>query len=70
YEQEIGHAKAAGRAALLARLEVGEDLPAEALPTDRQRAVGNDVATADSAESAADASSPGAATRRSRRSRG
>lgn len=54
YEQEIGHAKAAGRAALLAHLEMGEDLPVEALPPDRQRAVGNDAATADSAEGAAD----------------
>jgi hypothetical protein len=36
YEQEIGHANAMEHAALLARLETGEDLPVEALwgPTD------------------------------------
>jgi tetratricopeptide (TPR) repeat protein/transcriptional regulator with XRE-family HTH domain len=43
YEQEIGHAKAAEHAALLARLEAGEDLSAELLHPAGQRAVGADA---------------------------
>jgi tetratricopeptide (TPR) repeat protein/transcriptional regulator with XRE-family HTH domain len=42
YEQEVGHAKAADHAALVARLEAGEDLSAELPPIARQRAVGKD----------------------------
>jgi tetratricopeptide (TPR) repeat protein len=42
YEQEIGHAKAAEHAALVARLEAGKELPAELLRPAGQRAVGED----------------------------
>jgi tetratricopeptide (TPR) repeat protein len=42
YDQEIGHTKAAEHAALVARLETGEDLPPELLNPAGQRAVGDD----------------------------
>ncbi len=41
YEQEIGHAEAAEHAALLERLEAGEDLPAALRMPTSQRAVGD-----------------------------
>jgi hypothetical protein len=43
YEQEIGHAKAAEHAALLAQLEAGEEIPKELLHPTGRRAVGADA---------------------------
>jgi hypothetical protein len=45
YEAEIGHAKAAEHAALLALLEAGEELPAELSPTAGQHAAGSGAET-------------------------
>jgi tetratricopeptide (TPR) repeat protein/DNA-binding XRE family transcriptional regulator len=48
YQQEIGHAKAAERAALIAHLEAGGDLPLELLNSASYRAVKKDEATTES----------------------